>query len=605
MPLAPARWTAPCATYVIATNPRSGSWLLSEGLASTTVAGNPREWFNVIEEQQHRARWRMEHSNDLSYRSYLSQARAESTTPNGISGIKLHYYQLAELPKRIAGAGGPTGLTPTQLLPRFIPNAKYVWLRRADKTRQAISFVLALNTREWWKLEGDSTAKPAGGTDDPVYDGQALARAERMLRENDAKWQSFFEANGISPLVVEYDELVADYGGTIEGILRWLEIPDAASIVVPPPRLQRQSTARNDEWLARYTAAKGAGDDQADTGPLFNQIATIWTRIPRVWKVWIGRQKLLGATDQAIADVLVTNGYDRTAAVGAVADADRDPFLIGAARATRRAHKATSLLNAIGTAAALDQRRSVDRATNLSRADFRDRYYAANRPVVLAGLISHWPAIAAWMPAELKRKAGEQTVEAMTHRNADPAYEMNGRKHRTELRFADFVDMVYGAGVTNDVYLVANNAFFERPAGEALLADISGIPEYLNPLTDRRRYHLWFGPAGTTTPLHHDTSNILLAQVVGRKHYRLVPAAQWEYVYNTRGVFSDVDCERPDLERYPLFRNATVIDVTVEPGDVLFMPVGWWHHVRALDVSMTVSFTDFVFPNTFHWEHAR
>ena len=41
----------PTTTYIICTNPRSGSWLLSEGLASTSVAGNPREWFNAQEEQ--------------------------------------------------------------------------------------------------------------------------------------------------------------------------------------------------------------------------------------------------------------------------------------------------------------------------------------------------------------------------------------------------------------------------------------------------------------------------------------------------------------------------------------------------------------------------
>jgi ribosomal protein L16 Arg81 hydroxylase len=93
-----------------------------------------------------------------------------------------------------------------------------------------------------------------------------------------------------------------------------------------------------------------------------------------------------------------------------------------------------------------------------------------------------------------------------------------------------------------------------------------------------------------------------LAQVAGRKRYRIIPASQWQYVYNNSGVFSDVDCERPDFNQYPKFREATVIDVVLRRGDVLFMPVGWWHQVRALDVSMTVSFTNFVFPNHFVWE---
>jgi ribosomal protein L16 Arg81 hydroxylase len=45
-----------------------------------------------------------------------------------------------------------------------------------------------------------------------------------------------------------------------------------------------------------------------------------------------------------------------------------------------------------------------------------------------------------------------------------------------------------------------------------------------------------------------------------------------------------------------------VIDVVVGPGDVLFVPLGWWQHVRALDVAMTVAFTNFLFDNHFNWE---
>ena len=96
----------------------------------------------------------------------------------------------------------------------------------------------------------------------------------------------------------------------------------------------------------------------------------------------------------------------------------------------------------------------------------------------------------------------------------------------------------------------------------------------------------------------------VIAQVAGRKRYRLIPAAQWHRVHNREGVFSEVDAARPDLDRYPEFRDATVLDFVLEPGEVLFMPVGWWHHVLALDVSISVSFTRFEFPNHFTWEQA-
>ena len=96
--------------------------------------------------------------------------------------------------------------------------------------------------------------------------------------------------------------------------------------------------------------------------------------------------------------------------------------------------------------------------------------------------------------------------------------------------------------------------------------------------------------------------NILITQVIGRKRFRLIAPQHWQHLYNNVGVFSDVDCETPDLARHPKFRHVSVADATLEPGETLFMPVGWWHHARALDVSITVTFTNFIYPNRFNWE---
>ena len=164
----PLIWTSPVATYIICTNPRSGSWLLSEGLASTGLAGNPREWFNLGEEQQHRARWRMDHSTDL-FAAYFGQARAESTTSNGVSGIKVHYYQLAELTKKMAAIEGFRGLTDAQLMSKAFPNAKYLWLTRRDKARQAISLRLASSTSEWWAIDDSPANSREDHTGDPEF----------------------------------------------------------------------------------------------------------------------------------------------------------------------------------------------------------------------------------------------------------------------------------------------------------------------------------------------------------------------------------------------------------------------------------------------------
>lgn len=234
----------------------------------------------------------------------------------------------------------------------------------------------------------------------------------------------------------------------------------------------------------------------------------------------------------------------------------------------------------------------IERRQNLSRDEFFSRYHRGNRAVILTGAMRDWPAMARWNPDYLKRVCGEEAVQVMTGRSGDPDYELRPERHRTEMRFAEYVDRVVAAEDTNDLYLVAQNDFMRTPGGKRLLEDLGSLPAYLD---DRREgfVFMWFGPGGTLTPLHHDTTDIFLAQVMGRKRIIMHPANQKALVYNHLGVHSAVDAERPDLIRHPLYRYAARDMFMLEPGEILFIPVGWWHHVRALDLSISVSFTNF------------
>jgi hypothetical protein len=148
---------------------------------------------------------------------------------------------------------------------------------------------------------------------------------ENVLKENDSQWQSYFQDNGIVPLVIHYEDLVADYAGTIVSVLKSLGIPNADTIVVPPSRLRRQSNARNEEWLTRYTAFKSEGGHFAQTpaldgtgGPLSERIQKTFDTIPNAWKQWVAQSKLLKTNDDAIVEVLTNNGYNRTSALAEV-----------------------------------------------------------------------------------------------------------------------------------------------------------------------------------------------------------------------------------------------------------------------------------------------
>jgi LPS sulfotransferase NodH len=592
-------------TYLICTNPRSGSWLLSEGLASTSVAGNPREWFHAAQEQEERARWRMAHSTDLTFAGYLEHVRRRATSPNGICGVKLHYYQFAELQERLAAQPRLRDLTGLPLLSAIFPNVRHLWLRRRDKARQAISYYIASSTDRWWQIDGVKPKKTPGPATEPAFDPRKIRSLESQVRRSEARWKAYFKANEIDPFVVFYEDLLADYAGQIVRVLNWLGVSDVEPARVPPPRLQRQSTSQNEDWLKRYLKFKKAHPIEpgaagaAAIRPARNRRRDAF-RDP--WRHWIAQQRLARLPEDEAIDVLVKNGCDKTVAASEVSKAYADPYLDGAAQILARQRKASALLTALGELRKLDSRPAVARRANVSVREFRDEYYAANRPVVLEGLISRWRALSSWTPDYLKRAVGDLTVEVMTDRNSDPEFERNAARHRTPMKFGEYIDKVSSGVATNDYNLVANNGFFQRFATHRLLEDLAPRLPYLKPAPAGDQCFLWLGPAGTFTQLHHDTSNILFAQIVGRKRYLFVPSTQWSCVYNTQGVFSDVDPESPDLARHPRFRGATVIEVVLAPGDVLFVPVGWWHHVRSIDVSISVSFTNFAYPNHVQWE---
>jgi Cupin-like domain len=245
---------------------------------------------------------------------------------------------------------------------------------------------------------------------------------------------------------------------------------------------------------------------------------------------------------------------------------------------------------------------TIERRERISKEEFLERYYATNTPVILTGMMQDWSAMSRWCPQYFKNNYGSTEVEIQTGRNADPEYEINANYHKKKVTLSEYVDMVVNGGETNDYYLVANNANLEREELKSLLNDMV-FPEFMDSNDIRQRVFFWFGPAGTVTPLHHDPLNLMMAHVTGRKRWRLISPNYTPLLYNHIGVFSKVDLEKPDYEKYPLFKQARMMETVLEPGEIIFIPVGWWHQVKALDVSLSVSFTNFAFPNSYNYRN--
>jgi hypothetical protein len=101
----------------------------------------------------------------------------------------------------------------------------------------------------------------------------------------------------------------------------------------------------------------------------------------------------------------------------------------------------------------------------------------------------------------------------------------------------------------------------------------------------------WLGPARTVTPLHCDYDDNIFAQIWGSKRIFLAPPHHDQFLYTREAnpvLFgSPFDPEAPDFDAFPLARQATIVEVVVEPGDMLYVPAGWYHQVRALTFSLS------------------
>jgi hypothetical protein len=245
---------------------------------------------------------------------------------------------------------------------------------------------------------------------------------------------------------------------------------------------------------------------------------------------------------------------------------------------------------------------AIERRTAPSPEEFFERYYAAGVPVVISDASKNWPKLADWSPSYFKDHFGDVEVEVMTRRNGPRGHGDEVEGHRTKTLLADFCDRVTAAAPTNDFYLVANNRVTNRPALGQLFEDVAAPHPYLHEGRDVRWTSMWFGPPGTVTPLHHDTANVLFCQVFGRKRIRLFSPFELSLTHAMHdGVYSSVDAEHPDADAFPEFAEAKAKEVVLSAGEALFIPVGWWHHIRSLEVSINLAFTAFRWSNHFEW----
>jgi hypothetical protein len=279
------------------------------------------------------------------------------------------------------------------------------------------------------------------------------------------------------------------------------------------------------------------------------------------------------------------------------------PLFAGANRVSNRA-KRRELRARLERETALlaSEPRAIERRSGVSPEEFFDRYYATGTPVVLTDTFTTWPSLAGWSPSAFRERIGHIEVSVTSGRASDPASHTHFAKNCAVMPMADLCDRVVTAGATNDFYLISNDF---RPNGAGLsplLADVRVPHPYLDDQRHESCLILWFGPAGTVTPLHHDTKNVLLCQVFGRKRVLLFPRFETPLLgARADTVYSPIEIARPEDEAFRELGDALRKETVLCPGEALFIPVGCFHQLRALEPSISLGFSNFRRKNAFGW----
>lgn len=318
---------------------------------------------------------------------------------------------------------------------------------------------------------------------------------------------------------------------------------------------------------------------------------------------WIIEQILNEVTSAEIVKILIEQGHESLKVKEYLNNLENNQLYKILKKKHHQLKKREWLIETVDQLAQLnaDYSKKIPSITAPRFSDFIKDYYSQHRPVILKKGIAHWPALHKWSPEYFASKFGHHSVEVQMNRNEDEQFERHSPLLKQKMKMSEFVSKFMSVEPTNDFYMTANNATNSHQMLQELFLDIDVFADgYSNLALKNERSFLWFGPKGTFTPLHHDLTNNMLVQIYGRKKVTLIPALQVPHLYNDHWVFSELsNADEIDFEKYPLAKSITPVECILNAGEALFIPIGWWHSVESLDVSISISFTNFNVPNHF------
>ncbi|MGZ5187967.1 MAG: cupin-like domain-containing protein [Kaistella sp.] len=228
----------------------------------------------------------------------------------------------------------------------------------------------------------------------------------------------------------------------------------------------------------------------------------------------------------------------------------------------------------------------IDVVEDISQEDFRKKYLRPRKPVVIRNMAKNWPAYQKWTMEYMKETVGDVEVPLYDSSKADPSAPINASA--AKMKFGDYIDLIQKEPTDLRIFL-----FDPIKSAPKLLEDYLAPKELMGGFLDQYP-NMFFGGKGSVTFLHYDIdmAHIFHTHFNGRKHVLLFDNKWKDRLYKipyATYALEDYDISNPDFEKFPALEGVEGIECFLEHGDTLFMPTGFWHWMKYLDGSFSIS----------------
>lgn len=231
------------------------------------------------------------------------------------------------------------------------------------------------------------------------------------------------------------------------------------------------------------------------------------------------------------------------------------------------------------------QLQDIPRVKTITKEDFIKHFFKPQKPVVIECFIEEWPAYSKWNLEYMKTVAGDKVVPLYDDRPVD--YNDGFNEPHATMKMADYIDLLKKEPTKFRIFLW--NILKEVPQ---LQKDFT-YPDFGLRLM-KSLPMLFFGGKDSHTFMHYDIdlANIFHFHFEGDKEIILFDQSQNKHLYKVPHSLitnESIDFSNPDYNKWPALKNAKGFKTTLQHGEVLYMPEGYWHYMKYITPGFSMS----------------